>query len=411
MSSPGKYHFSFINQILPIFIVNLRRMMKLPVYLDYNATTPCDPQVLEAMLPWFTEKFGNAASRSHLFGWEAAEAVNIGREQIASLIGASPKEIIFTSGATESDNLAIKGVFEMYAAKGNHIITVQTEHKAVLDSCDHIEKMGGQVTYLSVDKNGLINTEELEAAITGKTILITVMYANNETGLIQPIPEIARIAKKHGIIFFTDATQALGKIPVNVLEDGMDLMAMSAHKIYGPKGVGALYVRRKDPRVRLTAQMNGGNHEAGFRSGTLNVPGIIGFGKACELASRLQPAESDFISTLRNHLEDSLLSLPGSIRNGPENGRLPQVSNLQFNNCLSSDLMISLNKYIAIASGSACSSASPEPSHVLIAMGLSEKEAHHSLRFSLGRFTTKEELDFAIPKIRQEVERLNRVYS
>ena len=411
MNPRGKYHFSFLNQILPNFIVNLRRMMKLPVYLDYNATTPCDPQVLEAMLPWFTEKFGNAASRSHLFGWEAAEAVNIGREQIASLIGASPKEIIFTSGATESDNLAIKGVFEMYAAKGNHIITVQTEHKAVLDSCDHIEKMGGQVTYLSVDKNGLINTEELEAAITGKTILITVMYANNETGLIQPIPEIARIAKKHGIIFFTDATQALGKIPVNVLEDGMDLMAMSAHKIYGPKGVGALYVRRKDPRVRLTAQMNGGNHEAGFRSGTLNVPGIIGFGKACELASRLQPAESDFISTLRNHLEDSLLSLPGSIRNGPENGRLPQVSNLQFNNCLSSDLMISLNKYIAIASGSACSSASPEPSHVLIAMGLSEKEAHHSLRFSLGRFTTKEELDFAIPKIRQEVERLNRVYS
>ena len=411
MNPRGKYHFSFLNQILPNFIVNLRRMMKLPVYLDYNATTPCDPQVLEAMLPWFTEKFGNAASRSHLFGWEAAEAVNIGREQIASLIGASPKEIIFTSGATESDNLAIKGVFEMYAAKGNHIITVQTEHKAVLDSCDHIEKMGGQVTYLSVDKNGLINTEELEAAITGKTILITVMYANNETGLIQPIPEIARIAKKHGIIFFTDAAQALGKIPVNVLEDGMDLMAMSAHKIYGPKGVGALYVRRKDPRVRLTAQMNGGNHEAGFRSGTLNVPGIIGFGKACELASRLQPAESDFISTLRNHLEDSLLSLPGSIRNGPENGRLPQVSNLQFNNCLSSDLMISLNKYIAIASGSACSSASPEPSHVLIAMGLSEKEAHHSLRFSLGRFTTKEELDFAIPKIRQEVERLNRVYS
>jgi cysteine desulfurase len=383
--------------------------MKLPVYLDYNATTPCDPRVLETMLPWFTEKFGNAASNSHLYGWEAEEAVKIAREQIASLIGADPKEIIFTSGATEGDNLALKGVFEMYAGKGNHIITVQTEHKAVLDTCHELEKRGGLVTYLSVNKDGFINLEELESAIIPRTILIAVMYANNETGVIQPIREIAAIAKKHNIFFFTDATQAVGKLPVNVLREGIDLMALSAHKIYGPKGLGALYVSRKNPRVRLTAQMNGGMHEMGMRSGTLNVPGIVGLGKACELAASGQSAESSSISALRDYLEESLLKLRECIRNGPVVNRLPNVSNLQFSNCLASDLMTRLNKHIAVSSGSACSSVSPEPSHVLIAMGLTEEQSHSSIRFSLGRFTTKEELDYIIPKIGEEVEHLRSV--
>jgi cysteine desulfurase len=383
--------------------------MKLPVYLDYNATTPCDPRVLETMLPWFTEKFGNAASNSHLYGWEAEEAVKIAREQIASLLGADPKEIIFTSGATEGDNLALKGVFEMYAGKGNRIITVQTEHKAVLDTCHELEKRGGLVTYLGVNKEGFINLEELESAISPRTILIAVMYANNETGVIQPIREIAAIAKKHNIFFFTDATQAVGKLPVNVLREGIDLMALSAHKIYGPKGLGALYVSRKNPRVRLTAQMNGGMHEMGMRSGTLNVPGIVGLGKACELAASGQSAESSSISTLRDYLEESLLKLRGCIRNGPVANRLPNVSNLQFANCLASDLMTRLNKHIAVSSGSACSSVSPEPSHVLIAMGLTEEQSHSSIRFSLGRFTTKEELDYIIPKIGEEVEHLRSV--
>jgi len=379
--------------------------MKLPVYLDNNATTPCDPKVLEVMLPWFTEKFGNAASSSHLYGWEAAEAVKMGREQVVSLICANPREIIFTSGATESDNLALKGVFEMYAGKGNHIITVKTEHKAVLDTCQNLERKGAQVSYLPVDESGLINPAELEAAITEKTILIAVMYANNETGTIQPIREISAIAKKHGILFFTDATQAVGKLQVNVITDGIDLLALSAHKLYGPKGQGALYVRRKDPRVRLTAQMNGGDHELGMRSGTLNVPGIVGLGKACELALSNWPAEIESIRALRDYLEESLLRLPGSKRNGPLSERLPQVSNLQFAKHLASELMMRLNKHVAVSSGSACSSLSPEPSHVLIAMGLSEEEAHHSIRFSLGRFTTKEELDYTILKIRDEVEK------
>ncbi len=380
-------------------------MLKLPVYLDNNATTPCDPRVLEAMLPWFTEKFGNAASNSHFYGWEAEEAVKIGREQVGSLIGAEPREIIFTSGATESDNLALKGVFELYAGKGNHIITVGTEHKAVLDTCHELEKRGGHVSYLTVNREGFISLDALEEAITARTILISVMYANNETGVVQPIREIAAIAKKHNIFFFTDATQAVGKIPVNVIRDGVDLMAFSAHKLYGPKGQGALYVRRKDPRVRLHAQMNGGNHEMGFRSGTLNVPGIVGFGKSCELAAANLSTESNSISSLRNHLEDSLLSLPGTIRNGPAANRLPQVTNLRFAHCRASDLMTRLNRHIAVSSGSACSSVSPEPSHVLIAMGLTEKEAHSSIRFSLGRFTTKDELEYVIPKIREELEK------
>jgi cysteine desulfurase len=381
--------------------------MRLPVYLDYNATTPCDPRVLDVMLPWFTEKFGNAASSSHLYGWEAEEAVKIGREQVAALIGAHPQEIIFTSGATEADNLAIKGAFEMYAAKGNHIITVQTEHKAVLDTCLELEKRGGSVSYLSVNEYGLIDLAELDKAIHPRTILVAVMLANNETGVIQPIREIAAIAKKKGVLFFTDATQALGKIPVDVVGDGIDLMAMSAHKIYGPKGTGALFVRRKDPRVRLTAQMNGGNHERGLRSGTLNVPGIVGFGKACALAGENQPAESESLAALRDYLEGSLLKWDGCKRNGPDLHRLPQVSNLQFAHCLASDLMTRLSKHIAVSSGSACSSATPEPSHVLTAMGLSEAEAHSSIRFSLGRFTTREELDYAIDRIGVELERIS----
>jgi cysteine desulfurase len=385
--------------------------MRLPVYLDYNATTPCDPRVLEVMLPWFTEKFGNAASNSHQYGWEAAEAVKIGREQVASLIGADPKEIIFTSGATESDNLALKGVYELLSGKGNHIITVQTEHKAVLDTCLELEKKGASISYLGVNREGFINPDELEAAITNRTILIAVMYANNETGVIQPISKIAAIAKKHGIFFFTDATQAVGKLPVDVRQDGIDLMSLSAHKIYGPKGVGALYMRKKNPRVRLIAQINGGNHEMGMRSGTLNVPGIVGFGKACELAAANLATESISIASLRDYLEGTLLKLRGCVRNGPPVNRLPQVANLRFANTRATDLMIHLNKHVAVSSGSACSSVSPEPSHVLIAMGLTEEEAHSSIRISLGRFTTKEELDYTIGKIREEVEQQRGILS
>lgn len=286
--------------------------LELPIYLDNNATTPMDPRVLEAMLPYFIEKFGNAASRNHSFGWVAEEAVDYAREQVAKLIKADPKEIIFTSGATEADNLAIKGVFEMYATKGNHIITCTTEHKAVLDTCKHIEKMGGSVTYLEVKPDGLIDLEELKKAITDKTILISIMYGNNETGVIQPVREISAIARKHGILFFTDATQAVGKIPVDVNADGIDLMAFSGHKMYGPKGVGALYVRRKNPRVKVTAQMDGGGHERGMRSGTLNVPAIVGLGKACELCMNEMESESKRLSAMRDRLENSLLELEES---------------------------------------------------------------------------------------------------
>ena len=277
--------------------------MKLPVYLDHNATTPCDPRVVEAMLPYFTEYFGNAASRTHLFGWQAEEAIDIAREQVAKLIGADPKEIIFTSGATEGVNLAVKGIFDSYSSKGNHIITVATEHKAVLDTCKHLEKMGARVTYLGVNREGLIDPDELEAAIAPDTILISVMLANNEIGTIQPIQEISKIAKKHGVLFFTDATQAVGKISVDVIRDGIDALTFSAHKMYGPKGVGALYVRRKNPRVKLTAQMDGGGHERGMRSGTLNVPGIVGFGKACELCVQEMIADTERISRLRDKIE------------------------------------------------------------------------------------------------------------
>lgn len=381
-------------------------MVKLPIYLDNNATTPMDPRVLEAMTPYFLEHFGNAASRNHPFGWEAEEAVDYAREQVAKLVGADPKEIIFTSGATEADNLAIKGVFEMYASKGNHIITVTTEHKAVLDTCKHIEKAGGEVTYLTVNPEGLIDLKELEAAIKPTTILIAIMYANNEVGVIMPVKEISAIAKKHGVLFFTDATQAVGKIPVDVMKDGIDLMAFSAHKMYGPKGVGALYVRRKNPRVKVTAQMDGGGHERGMRSGTLNVPGIVGFGKACELCRLDMEEDTKRISKLRDKLETELLKVEEAYVNGSREHRLPHVSNISFKYVEGEGLMMGFNKNIALSSGSACTSASLEPSYVLKALGLGDDLAHSSLRFGLGRFTTEEQIDYTIKSVTDTVLKL-----
>jgi len=369
--------------------------MNLPIYLDNNATTPMDPRVLEAMLPYFTNKFGNAASRNHPFGWVAEEAVDYAREQVAKLIGANEKEIIFTSGATESDNLGIKGVFEMYKEKGNHIITCTTEHKAVLDTCKHIEKLGARVTYLDVKSDGLIDLAELESAMTKETILVCIMYGNNEIGVIQPVKEISAIAHKHGALFMTDATQAVGKIPVDVNKDGIDILAMSAHKMYGPKGIGALYVRRKNPRVKVTAQMDGGGHERGMRSGTLNVPGIVGLGKACELCMQDMEADTKRLSALRDKLESALTQLEESYVNGNREHRLPHVANISFKYVEGEGLMMAM-KDLAVSSGSACTSASLEPSYVLKSLGLSDDLAHSSIRFGLGRFTTEEEIDYAI---------------
>lgn len=376
--------------------------MDLPIYLDNNATTPMDPRVLETMLPYFNQKFGNAASRNHAFGWVAEEAVDYAREQVAKIIGASEKEIIFTSGATEADNLAIKGVFEMYQEKGNHIITTTTEHKAVLDTCKHVEKLGARITYLPVQADGLINLQELEAAMTNETILVSIMYGNNEIGVIQPIKEIAAIAHKYGALFMTDATQAVGKIPVDVIADGIDLLAFSAHKIYGPKGVGALYVRRKGPRVKVTAQMDGGGHERGMRSGTLNVPGIVGFGKACELCMQEMESEAKRLSALRDKLQTSLLELEESYVNGNVEHRLPHVANISFKYVEGEGLMMAM-KDLAVSSGSACTSASLEPSYVLKSLGLSDDLAHSSIRFGLGRFTTEEEVDYAIEVTKKSV--------
>ena len=381
-------------------------MLKFPIYLDHNATTPCDPRVVEAMIPYFTNSFGNAASRNHPFGWQAEEAVDYAREQVAKLIGADPKEIIFTSGATEADNLAIKGVFEMYASKGNHIITCNIEHKAVLDTCNHIEKEGGEVTYLKVKDNGLVDLAELEAAIKPTTILIAIMYANNEIGTIMPMKEISAIAKKKGILVFSDATQAVGKVPVDVNKDGIDLMAFSAHKMYGPKGVGALYVRRKNPRVKVTAQIDGGGHERGMRSGTLNVPGIVGFGKACEICLNEMTEETARISKLRDKLETSLLKIEESYLNGDKEQRLPHVSNISFKYVEGEGLMMGFNKNIAVSSGSACTSASLEPSYVLKALGLGDDLAHSSLRFGLGRFTDEEQIDYTIEQVTNTVNKL-----
>jgi len=365
-----------------------------------------DPRVLEAMIPYFTEKFGNAASRNHSFGWVAEEAVDYAREQVARLIGANEKEIIFTSGATEADNLAIKGVFEMYASKGNHIITCTTEHKAVLDTCKHVEKLGGQVTYLNVQPDGLIDLAELEAAITDKTILISIMYGNNEIGVVQPIREISKIARRHGVLFFTDATQAVGKIPVDVQADGIDLMAFSGHKMYGPKGVGALYVRRKNPRVKVTAQMDGGGHERGMRSGTLNVPGIVGLGKACELCMNEMAEEADRLSKMRDKLEKALMQIEESYVNGNTEHRLPHTCNISFKYVEGEGLMMGFNKNIALSSGSACTSASLEPSYVLKALGLGDDLAHSSLRFGLGRFTTEDQIDYTINAVTTTVNKL-----
>ena len=381
-------------------------MLQLPVYLDHNATTPCDPRVVEAMIPYFTQSFGNAASRNHPFGWQAEEAVDYAREQVARLIGADPKEIIFTSGATESDNLAIKGVFEMYASKGNHIITCTTEHKAVLDTCKHLEKEGAEITYLPVDADGMIDLKELEAAMKPATILVAIMYANNEIGTIHPVREISAIAKKHGALFFTDATQAVGKVPVDVNKDGIDLLAMTAHKMYGPKGIGALYVRRRSPRVKVTAQMDGGGHERGMRSGTLNVPGIVGFGKACELAREEMDQDAARLGKMRDRLERELLKLEEAYVNGSRESRLPHVTNISFKYVEGEGLLMGFNKNIALSSGSACTSASLEPSYVLKALGLGDDLAHSSLRFGLGRFTTDEQIDYTIEQVTNTVNRL-----
>ena len=381
-------------------------MLRLPVYLDHNATTPCDPRVLEAMLPYFMENFGNAASRNHAYGWQAEEAVKYARERVAKLIGGEPQEIIFTSGATESDNLALKGVFETYVSKGNHIITCNIEHRAVLDPCRHLEKLGAEVTYLKVKSDGLIDLDELEQAFKPTTILAAIMYANNEIGTVMPIKKISAIAKKKGVLVFTDATQAVGKIPVNINEDGIDLMAFNAHKIYGPKGVGALYVRRKNPRVKLASQMDGGGHEREMRSGTLNVPGIVGFGQACEICMNEMGKDAERISKLRDKLEIALSDIEGTCVNGNKHHRLPHVANISFQYAESEGLMAAFNKDIAVSSGSACMSASLEPSYVLKALGLSDDMARSSIRFSLGRYTTDEEIKYTIEKVTNAVNQL-----
>jgi cysteine desulfurase len=374
--------------------------------MDYNATTPCDPRVVEAMLPYFTNDFGNAASHNHSYGWAAREAVDVAREQAAQLIGAEPGEIVFTSGATEAINLALKGVFELYHSKGNHLVTCVTEHKAVLDSCKTIERHGGRVTYLPVNEKGAIDPSALSQAITPETILVALMYANNETGYIHPIGELSGIVHEKGSLLFSDITQAAGKIPVNVQSDGIDVASFSAHKIYGPKGVGALYLRRKNPRVRVSPQMDGGGHENGFRSGTLNVAGIAGFGKACTLCLAEQDTDRQRMGGLRDRLEEGLLALGEVTVNGDRLRRLPHVSNLAFRGVDGRELITAVSGKIAVSSGSACTSALPEPSHVLLSMGLPEPQAKASLRFSLGRFTTEEEVHLALDTLRETVLRL-----
>ena len=380
--------------------------MKKPIYLDNHATTPLDPRVLEAMLPYFTERFGNAASRNHSFGWEAEKAVDDARKKIADLIGASSKEIVFTSGATESNNLSIKGVAEMYAEKGNHIITPATEHKAVLDTCKHLEKSGCRVTYLPVRGDGLVDLDMLREAITPQTILISVMYANNETGVIQPIAEIGKIAKERGVLFHSDAVQAVGKVPVNVVRDNIDLLSLSGHKIYGPKGVGALYVRRRNPRVQLSSQMDGGGHERGMRSGTLNVPGIVGLGEACAICQREMPEEAARLGRLRDRLRAKLeAELDEVYINGTMEYRLPNNLNMSFAYVEGESLLMGIND-VAVSSGSACTSATLEPSYVLKALGVGDELAHTSIRFGLGRFNTEEEIDYVANRVTEVVRKL-----
>jgi cysteine desulfurase len=380
--------------------------MKMPIYMDNHATTQMDPRVFEAMTPYFTEIFGNAASRNHEFGWKAEEAVDHARKQIADLIGATPKEIVFTSGATESNNLAIKGIAEMYAERGNHIITQAIEHKAVLDTCKRLEKNGVRVTYLPVKTDGRIDLDHLRDAITDKTILISIMYANNEIGAVQPMAEIAKIAKEKGVLFHSDAVQAVGKIPVNVQTDGIDVLSLTAHKLYGPKGVGALYVRRRNPRVQITAQMDGGGHERGMRSGTLNVPGIVGLGAACEIAHKEMAEESKRLMALRDRLKDKLTSALDEVYiNGSWEHRLPHNLNISFNYVEGESLLMGIND-IAVSSGSACTSATLEPSYVLKALGAGDDLAHSSIRFGLGRFNTVEEVDYVAAKVIDVVQKL-----
>ena len=380
--------------------------IKLPIYMDYHATTPVDPRVVETMLPYFHEKFGNAASRNHSFGWTAEEAVENARAQIARLINATPKEIIFTSGATESNNLAIKGAGEMYREKGNHIITQVTEHKAVLDTCKRLEKYGYEVTYLPVAKDGRIDLDDLRRAITAKTILITIMYANNEIGVVQPIQEIGKIAKEKGVLFHTDGVQAVGKIPVDVQKDNLDMISLTAHKIYGPKGCGALYVRRRNPRVQLSAQIDGGGHERGMRSGTLNVPGIVGFGKAAELCQNEMADESTRLRGLRDRLKDTIFAKLDEVYiNGSMTHRLPHNINISFAFVEGESLLMGIND-VAVSSGSACTSATLEPSYVLKALGVGEDLAHTSIRFGLGRFNTQEEVDYVTSRVIEVVQRL-----
>jgi cysteine desulfurase len=381
-------------------------MLKFPIYLDNHATTPMDPRVLEVMMPYFVDQFGNAASRNHSFGWVAEEAVEKSRKQIADLIGATSKEIVFTSGATESNNLAIKGVVEMYAQKGNHVITAATEHKAVLDTCKRIEKHGAKVTYLPVRTDGLVDLDQLRDAMTDKTVLVSIMYGNNEIGTVQPMREISKLCREKGALLHTDATQAVGKIPVNVLEDGIDLMSFTGHKMYGPKGVGALYVRRKSPRVQLTAQMDGGGHERGMRSGTLNVPGIVGFGHAAELCRQLMPEEMAKHGAMRDRLKDMLMAeLDEVYINGTMESRLPHNLNISFAYVEGESLLMGIND-IAVSSGSACTSATLEPSYVLKALGAGDDLAHSSIRFGIGRFNTDEELDYAAAKVIDVVKKL-----
>jgi cysteine desulfurase len=381
-------------------------MMKFPIYMDNNSTTRVDPRVVDAMLPYFTEKFGNAASRTHAFGWEAESAVDEAREQIASLIGATEKEIIFTSGATESNNLALKGVAAMYKKKGNHIVTLPTEHKCVLDTCKRLEREGCQVTYLEVDLDGRVTPEQIRNAITDKTILVSVMFANNEIGTIQPIAEIGKVCKEKGVLFHTDAVQAAGKVPVDVQAMGIDLLSMTAHKMYGPKGIGALYVRKKDPRVRLEPMIDGGGHERGMRSGTLPVPLIIGFGEAARIATKEMPEESQKTFALRERLRMGIMEqLPESYLNGHATERLPGNANISFAYVEGEGLMMGI-KDVAVSSGSACTSASLEPSYVLRSLGVGDELAHSSIRFGLGRFNTEEEVDYVVKLVVKEVNRL-----
>ena len=380
--------------------------IKTPIYMDNHATTPVDPRVLEAMLPYFNERFGNSASRNHAFGWTAEEAVENARAQIARLINATPKEIIFTSGATESNNLALKGAAEMYREKGNHIITQVTEHKAVLDTCKRLEKYGYEVTYLPVGKDGRVNPEDVRKAITPKTIIISIMYANNEIGVVQPIAEIGKIAKEKGVLLHSDGVQAIGKIPVDVQADNVDMLSMTAHKIYGPKGVGALYVRRRNPRVQLSAILDGGGHERGMRSGTLNVPGIVGFGKACEICMTEMATESARMIALRDRLRKGLEAKLDEIYiNGTMEHHLPNNLNMSFAFVEGESLLMGIND-IAVSSGSACTSATLEPSYVLKALGVGEDLAHTSIRFGLGRFNTEEEVDYVVNRMYEVVSRL-----